>query len=53
MKRKISVIVSEEICRKIMEVWKKDQEENLKSPNPRPIKLSQTAEKFLERGLRK
>ncbi len=53
MKRKISITVSEEIYRKIMEVWKKEQEENLKSSHPRPIKLSQTAEKLLERGLKK
>lgn len=53
MKRKISITVSEEIYRKIMEIWKKEQEENLKSKNPRPIKLSETSEKILERGLKK
>lgn len=53
MKRKISVTVSEGIYRKIMEIWKKEQEESLKSENPRPIKLSETAEKILEKGLKR
>jgi len=53
MKRKISITVSEDIYKKIMEVWRKEQEGNLKSSNPRPIKLSETAEKLLEKGLKK
>ena len=53
MKEKISITVSEEIYKKIMEVWKREQEGNLKSSHPRPIKFSETAERLLEKGLKK
>lgn len=53
MKRKISITVDEEIYKKLIAIWKKEQESALKLQEPRPIKLSEIAEKILKRGLEK
>lgn len=51
MKKKISITVDEEIYKNLIELWKKEQENSLKSSEPRPVKFSKTAEKVLKRGL--
>lgn len=51
MKRKISITVDEEIYEKLMGLWKREQQKNLISKKPRPVKLSEVAEKVLRKGL--
>lgn len=51
MKRKISITVDEEIYKKLISAWKTEQEKVLKLENPKPVKLSEIAEKILKKGL--
>ena len=52
MKRKISITIDEEIYKKLIAIWKQEQEKALKSKEPYPVKLSEIVEKTLKKGLK-
>lgn len=51
MKKKISITIDEAIYHKLIDIWKEEQQNILKSQNPLPVSLSEIAEKLLAEKL--